>query len=51
MAKLAKCLNESSINVILSQSASMANLTSALQTLRVTKKQMLRENNIEAFFV
>ncbi len=35
MAKLAKRLNESDINVILTQSASMANLTSALKTLRV----------------
>jgi hypothetical protein len=35
MAKLAKRLNESDINVILTQSASMANLTSALETLRV----------------
>ena len=35
MAKLAKCLNESNINVILTQSASMSNLTSVLKTLRV----------------
>jgi hypothetical protein len=35
MAKLAKYLNESNINVILTQSASMTNLTSALKTLRV----------------
>ena len=35
MAKLAKRLNESDINVILTQSASTANLTSALKTLRV----------------
>lgn len=35
MAKLAKRLNESDINVILTQSASMSNLTSALETLRV----------------
>ncbi len=35
MAKLAKRLNESNINIILTQSASMANLTSALKTLRV----------------
>lgn len=35
MAKLAKCLNESDINVILTQSASMSNLTAALKNLRV----------------
>lgn len=35
MAKLAKCLNESNINVILTQSASMTNLTAALKNLRV----------------
>jgi endonuclease III-like uncharacterized protein len=35
MAQLAKRLNESNINVILTQSASWFNLTSALQTLRV----------------
>ena len=35
MAKLAKKLNESNINVILTQSASMMNLTSGLRTLQV----------------
>lgn len=35
MAKLAKRLNESNINVILTQSASQVNLTSALHTLQV----------------
>lgn len=37
MAKLAKRLNESNINVILTQSASWVNLTSALNTLRVRR--------------
>ena len=35
VAQLAKRLNESNINIILTQSASWVNLTSALQTLRV----------------
>jgi endonuclease III-like uncharacterized protein len=35
VAQLAKRLNESDINVILTQSASWGNLTSALKTLRV----------------
>lgn len=35
MAKLARHLNESNINVILTQSASWLNLTSALKNLRV----------------
>ena len=37
MAKLARRLNRSNINVILSQSASWANLTSALKTLQVSR--------------
>ncbi|CAF4926947.1 unnamed protein product, partial [Rotaria sp. Silwood1] len=41
MAKLAKRLNESNINVILTQSASMTNLTSALQTLREKKARIV----------
>ncbi len=46
MAKLAKRLNESDINVILTQSASMANLTSALKTLRV---YWLNSNHLREF--
>ncbi|CAF3763691.1 unnamed protein product [Rotaria socialis] len=44
MAKLAKRLNESNINIILTQSASMANLTSALQTLREKKARIVFVN-------
>ncbi|CAF1199983.1 unnamed protein product [Rotaria sordida] len=44
MAKLAKRLNESNINVILTQSASMTNLTSALQTLREKKARIVFVN-------
>lgn len=44
MAKLAKRLNESNINIILTQSASMTNLTSALQTLRVYSLTFSMEN-------
>jgi hypothetical protein len=35
MAKLAERLNESSINVLITQSASWVNLTSALKALQV----------------
>ncbi|CAF1393101.1 unnamed protein product [Adineta steineri] len=41
MARLAKRLNESDINVMLTQSASMANLTSALETLRGKKARII----------
>ncbi|CAF2579887.1 unnamed protein product [Rotaria sp. Silwood2] len=44
MAKLAKRLNESNINVILTQSASMTNLTSALQTIREKKARIVFVN-------
>ncbi|CAF1559290.1 unnamed protein product [Rotaria magnacalcarata] len=44
MAKLAKRLNESNINIILTQSASMINLTSALQTLREKKARIVFVN-------
>ncbi len=49
-AKLAKRLNESDINVILTQSASMANLTSALKTLRVYLFSSIRIISLENFF-
>ena len=41
MAKLARRLNHSNINVILSQSASWANLTSALRTLQEKKARIV----------
>ena len=41
MAQLAKRLNESNINVVLTQSASMMNLTSALRTLQVNVADLL----------
>ncbi|CAF0736219.1 unnamed protein product [Adineta steineri] len=41
MAKLAKRLNESNVNVVLTQSASWVNLTSALQTLREKKARIV----------
>ncbi|UJR14921.1 hypothetical protein I4U23_001903 [Adineta vaga] len=44
MAKLAKRLNESNIEVILTQSASTANLTSALETLQERKARIVFVN-------
>ncbi|CAF1614382.1 unnamed protein product, partial [Rotaria sp. Silwood1] len=44
MAKLAKHLNESNINVILTQSASWLNLTSALQNLQEKKARIIFVN-------
>jgi endonuclease III-like uncharacterized protein len=55
MAQLAKRFNESNINVILTQSASMKNLTSALRTLQVetnineNKKRRKKETRISMF--
>ncbi|CAF4323729.1 unnamed protein product, partial [Rotaria sordida] len=44
MAKLAKHLNESNINVILTQSASWLNLTSALKNLQEKKARIVFVN-------
>ena len=46
MAKLARRLNESNVNVILTQSASMLNLTSALRTLQVDRSTHVSRSTV-----
>jgi hypothetical protein len=51
MAQLAKRLNESHINVVLTQSASMMNLTSALRTLQVNLSCIFSDVSFEVKWV